>query len=99
MTLVVALAGVDGIVLAGDRRTAIEEEERRVVADTSRKIFQVSEHVGVGLCGQGDLGVHLLEKLLREVRARHIDGITALFEISRPFLITAHDEDHSKSST
>lgn len=92
MTLVVALAGVDGIVLAGDRRTAIEEEGRRVVADTSRKIFPVAEHVGVGLCGQGDLGVYLLEKLLREVRAKHVDGITSVFEISRRFLIAAYDE-------
>ncbi len=92
MTLVLALAGTDGVVLAGDRRTAIEEEERRLLTDTSRKIFQVSDHVGVALCGRGDLGVYLIEKLIREAREREIDGISSLFEFAPQFLIAAYDE-------
>lgn len=92
MTLVLALAGGDGVVLAGDRRTAIEEEDRRLVTDASQKIFQLTDHVGVALCGQGDLGVYLLEKLVREAQEREIDGITPLFEFAPQFLIAAYDE-------
>jgi len=92
VTLVLALAGTDGVVLAGDSCTAIEEEDRRLVTDTSRKIFQVSDHVSVALCGRGDLGVYLLEKLVREARVREIDGITSLFEFAPQFLTAAYDE-------
>ena len=92
MTLVLALAGTDGVVLAADRRTAIEEEERRLVTDTSRKVFQVSDHVGVALCGRGDLGLYLVEKLVREAREREIDGISSLFEFAPQFLIAAYDK-------
>jgi 20S proteasome alpha/beta subunit len=92
VTLVLALAGSNGVVLAGDRRTAIEEEERRLVADTSRKIFQVSDHVSVALCGRGDLGVYLIEKLAREARMRETDGIRSLFEFAPQFLIAAYEE-------
>gem|GEM_PF-3391212 len=92
MTLVLALAGTDGVVLAGDKRTAIEEEDRRLVTDTSRKIFQVSDHVSVALCGRGDLGVYLVEKLVREAREREIDGISSLFEFAPQFLIAAYDQ-------
>jgi 20S proteasome alpha/beta subunit len=92
VTLILALAGTDGVVLAGDRRTAIEEDDRRLITDTSQKIFQVSDHVGVALCGRGDLGVYLLEKLTREARLREIDGISSLFEFGPRFLIAAYDE-------
>jgi len=92
VTLVLAVTGSDGVVLAGDTRTAIEEEERRLVTDTSRKIFQLSDHVSVALCGRGDLGVYLLEKLVREAREREIDGISSLFEFAPQFLIAAYDE-------
>lgn len=92
VTLVLALAGTDGVVLAGDSRTAIEEEDRRLVTDTSRKVFQVSDHVGVALCGRGDLGVYLAEKLVREARQREIDGISSLFEFAPQFLVAAYDE-------
>ena len=92
MTLVLAMAATEGVVLASDRRTAIEEEERRLVTDTSRKIFQLSDHVGVALCGRGDLGVYLVEKLVRQTREREIDGISSLFEFAPRFLIAAYDE-------
>ncbi|UCH87623.1 MAG: hypothetical protein JSU97_04365 [Dehalococcoidia bacterium] len=92
MTLVLALAGIEGVVVAGDSRTAIEEEDRRLVTDTSQKIFQVSDHVGVALCGRGDLGVYLVEKLLRETREREIDGISSLFEFAPRFLAAAYEE-------
>jgi len=92
VTLVLALAGTDGVVLAGDSRTAIEEEDRRLVTDTSRKIFQVSDHVSVALCGRGDLGVYLVEKLVREARERELDGISSLFEFAPQFLVAAYDE-------
>jgi 20S proteasome alpha/beta subunit len=92
VTLVLALAGTDGVVVAGDSRTAIEEEDRRLVTDTSRKIFQVSDHVGVALYGRGDLGVYLAERLVREAREREIDGISSLFEFAPRLLAAAYDE-------
>jgi 20S proteasome alpha/beta subunit len=57
MTLLVALSGSDGLVLAADSRGTFGDS-RSVTAytDSMKKVHVVSKHVGVLQAGQGGVG-------------------------------------------
>lgn len=63
MTLIVALKGKDGIVLAGDKRS-IYEDALHSYKDTTDKVFQLNDYVGMIASGDGDSVKPIVDEIL-----------------------------------
>jgi hypothetical protein len=67
MTIVVAVAAPDGIVLAGDSRTNhLEGQHHRVASDSAQKIFSISSRVGLATYGIASLSGKTISGLIDE---------------------------------
>lgn len=64
MTLVAALKGMDGLVLAADSRATIGDPRGLTAIDDSHyKLFQLTKQVGVAMAGQADLASQLISEI------------------------------------
>jgi hypothetical protein len=71
MTVVVAIAAPDGIVLGSDSRTTwIEGEHHRITTDTARKVFALHDRFGVATYGMAQIGPKTIHGLLDEFVAQ-----------------------------
>jgi 20S proteasome alpha/beta subunit len=79
MTLVVCLEGKDGLALASDSRGTFGDP-RNVTAqnDTIRKIYKITDYVGILTSGAGELSVSLMDELKKTVEKDKIDGVTQI---------------------
>jgi predicted proteasome-type protease len=68
VTLVVALQGQDGLVLAADSRSHQGDPQTGyVVTDHERKFVELTRYGGVGIVGTADLGIKIVEDLTTAV--------------------------------
>ncbi|MHB8449246.1 MAG: hypothetical protein ACYDAQ_02085 [Mycobacteriales bacterium] len=77
MTLLVALHGTDGLVLAADSRGTFGDP-RGITAqnDSMKKAHVLSTHVGVLQAGAGEVGALLIQELTASLGG--VDGVTAV---------------------
>jgi len=81
MTLIVALEGKDGLVLASDSRGTFGDP-RGVTAqnDTLQKLYKISDYVGVLVCGAAELSVSLIDAVKKSVKSKKMVGITSIVD-------------------
>lgn len=87
MTLIAALQGVDGIVLAADSRGTIGDPRGlTAINDTQTKLFRLSTHTGVTIAGSSELAYQALEvvrnQLQQNAQACYIDEVMPIFRNS-----------------
>ncbi len=84
MTLLVALKGQDGLVLAADSRGTFGDP-RGVTAqnDTQQKAHVLSRHVAVLTAGSGEVGAMVIDLVRQQVTARNLDGATPVLTVLR----------------
>ena len=84
MTLLVALKGRDGFVLAADSRGTFGDP-RGVTAqnDTQQKAHILSPHVAVLAAGSGELGVLVIDLVRQKLVAKKTDGVTPVLNVLR----------------
>lgn len=84
MTLLVALKGKDGLVLAADSRGTFGDP-RGVTAqnDAQQKAHVLSAHVAVLTAGSGEIGALIIDLVRDKVAKQKIDGATAVMNLLR----------------
>lgn len=79
MTLIVAIQGQDGFVLASDSRATVGDPRGlTAISDVHKKIFQLSKHGGIAISGASELANRLfdgLKKVISEKGLENIDDI------------------------
>lgn len=83
MTLLVALKGKDGLVLAADSRGTFGDP-RGVTAqnDSMRKAFILTDHVALLMAGAGELGSNIVNQAIPQLGGRG-DAVTPVMEAFR----------------
>jgi len=84
MTLLVALKGKDGLVLAADSRGTFGDP-RGITAqnDNQKKAHILSPHVAVLTAGSGEVGALVISMVAQKVAQEKSDGVTTVLEILR----------------
>lgn len=84
MTLLVALKGAEGLVLAADSRGTFGDP-RGVTAqnDAQQKAHVLAPHVAVLTAGSGEVGAMVIDQVRREAAIRDLDGATNVLELLR----------------
>lgn len=79
MTLIVALQGRDGMVLAGDSRGTIGDPRGlTAINDTQIKLFQLSPYCGIGTSGASELAAKIIDEfkvILSKKKLEYADDI------------------------
>jgi 20S proteasome alpha/beta subunit len=93
MTLLVALLGSDGLVLAADSRGTFGDP-RGVTAqnDSMQKAHVLAPHAAALVAGSGELGDLIIEQVRQEVGTQAVDGVTPVMNILRTAAIRSYDE-------
>ena len=93
MTLILALRGVDGIVLAADSRGTFGDP-RLVTAqnDNQEKAFILSRHVGALTSGAGELASLLIQEATGSVQNQGLDGVAPVMNVVRETMIRRFNE-------
>ncbi len=84
MTLLVALTGLDGLVLAADSRGTFGDP-RGITAqnDAQQKAHIVSDHTAVLIAGAGEVGSLVISEARQLIRQQGIDGVTNVTNMLR----------------
>jgi len=87
MTLLVALKGKDGLVLAADSRGTFGDP-RGITAqnDTQKKAHILSNHVAVLAAGSGELGALVIDLVKQKLADKTTDGATPVLNVLRDTL-------------
>jgi 20S proteasome alpha/beta subunit len=93
MTLLVALKGNDGMVLAADSRGTFGDP-RGVTAqnDTQQKVHILSKHVAILVAGSGELGALIVDLVRQELASSNIDGATEVLTVLRNLVRAKYSE-------
>ncbi len=80
MTLIVALEGKDGLVLAADSRGTIGDPRGlTAVNDIQHKLFKLTNHCGIAISGSSELAARLIDQLKPQLAAKtNVDDILSL---------------------
>jgi|CXWL01.1.fsa_nt_gi 20S proteasome alpha/beta subunit len=74
MTLIAALHGPEGIVLAADSRGTIGDPRGlTAINDVQQKLFKLSDYCGITLSGSTELAAKLIDELQAELRKKQVD--------------------------
>jgi 20S proteasome alpha/beta subunit len=93
MTLLVALKGNNGMVLAADSRGTFGDP-RNVTAqnDTQQKAHILSKHVGILVAGSGELGALIVNLLKQQLLSSNVDGATDVLAALRNIVRIKYNE-------
>ena len=81
MTLVLALQGIDGIILSSDGRSTIGDPRGfMMVRDGGSKLYRLSSHCGLGLAGSSELSAALVDRMHEQIISR---GMVYVSDIAR----------------
>lgn len=82
MTLLVALRGSDGLVVAADSRGTFGDP-RGVTAqnDAQKKLYVTSKYTAIMTAGSGELGATIMAQLISKVQG--VEGVTPIMEATR----------------
>jgi 20S proteasome alpha/beta subunit len=97
MTLIVALQGSDGSVLAGDSRGTIGDPRGlTAINDSHTKIFQLTKKAGVGISGASEIALKLVDELRTEFHQNNADEIDKIVSKSREIIRKRYDDWFAK---
>ena len=97
VTLVVALRGASGLVLAADSRGTIGDPRGlTAINDSQNKLLQLSKFCGVGLSGASELGAKVFDELQTGVAASGAEYVDDILGESRNLLRQRYDDWFSK---
>lgn len=93
MTLLVALKGKDGLVLAADSRGTFGDP-RGVTAqnDAQQKAHVLAPHVAVLAAGAGEVGAMVIDQVRRDVTANNLDGARQVVDVLRNVTRQSYEE-------
>jgi 20S proteasome alpha/beta subunit len=91
VTLLVALRGNDGIVVAADSRGTFGDP-RAVTAqnDAQKKLYRASRHAAILTAGSGELGATIMAEALTLIQ--ETDGVSAVLDKTRTLVRTKYGE-------
>jgi 20S proteasome alpha/beta subunit len=91
MTLLVALRGSDGIVVASDSRGTFGDP-RLVTAqnDAQKKLYRASKHAAILTAGSGELGATVMAEALEVIQEG--DGVSAVLQKTRDLVRTRYGQ-------
>jgi 20S proteasome alpha/beta subunit len=91
MTLLVALRGSDGIVVASDSRGTFGDP-RAVTAqnDAQKKLYRASRHAAILTAGSGELGATIMAEALTLIQ--EADGVSVVLEKTRTLVRTKYGQ-------
>src|SRR3954462_15371986 len=84
MTLLVAVTGSDGLVLAADSRGTFGDPSQTTAQnDSQKKAHIVSNHVAALTSGTGEVAALLIQEARATIDAGPLDGVTPVMEALR----------------
>ncbi len=93
MTLLVALKGRDGLVLAADSRGTFGDPSGTTAQnDSMQKAHVLSRHVAALAAGAGEVGALLAREATQEIAGANLDGVTPVMEALRTTVRAKYDE-------
>jgi 20S proteasome alpha/beta subunit len=93
MTLLVALKGQDGLVLAADSRGTFGDPSQTTAQnDSQQKAHILSAHAAVLTAGAGEVGAMLVQEARAAIDGASIDGVTPVMEKLRETCRSKFDE-------
>lgn len=93
MTLLVALKGTDGLVLAADSRGTFGDPQGVTAQnDSQQKAHTLAPRVGVLQAGASEVGALIIQNASEEVEASSLDGVTPVMEQLRKTARGSFDE-------
>lgn len=97
MTLVVALRGSGGLILAADSRGTIGDPRGlTAINDDQNKLLQLSSHCGIGLSGASELGAKVFDELKTTVTNQGMENADDILAECRKLLRKNYDDWFSK---
>jgi 20S proteasome alpha/beta subunit len=91
VTLLVAVVGTDGIVVAADSRATYGDVRQTTAQnDTMQKAHVLAPHVAVLISGSGELGEMVIQQTKQKLGG--IDGVVPVMECLRETLIDSYDK-------
>jgi len=97
MTLLVALRGADGIVVATDSRGTFGDP-RGVTAqnDAQKKLYIASKYSAILTAGSGELGAFVMQEVLNNIQATKAEGVTKIMDATRAVVRTKYSDWFAK---
>ena len=93
MTLIVALQGCDGSVLAADSRATIGDPRGlTAINDTHTKLFQLTKTCGIGISGASELALKLVDELKQEFSQNPQEEVDKIVAKSREIIRKRYDD-------
>ncbi|MCL4296137.1 MAG: hypothetical protein KJ077_10435 [Anaerolineae bacterium] len=93
MTLLVALKGIDGLVLAADSRSTIgDPRSLTAMNDGVVKIFQLGERCGIGISGAAELASKLVDELKIELESKKATEVDSILVHTRTLIRSRYDD-------
>ena len=76
MTLIAALQGQDGLVMASDSRGTIGDPRGlTAINDVQIKLFQLSKYCGIAVSGASELAARLIDTLSKSIKNSNLEYI------------------------
>jgi 20S proteasome alpha/beta subunit len=93
LTLLVALKGIDGLVLAADSRGTFGDP-RGITAqnDSQQKAHTLAPHAAVLASGAGEIGTLIITQTLQAIQSQQVDGVTNVMNVLRATARTLYQE-------
>jgi len=86
MTLIAALQGQDGLVLASDSRATIGDPRGlTAIRDVHQKIFSLSKYSGIAVSGASELANTLLDGLFQDIKRKGFEDIRDIVNLAYEF--------------
>ena len=97
MTLLVALRGSDGIVVATDSRGTFGDP-RGITAqnDSQKKLYIVSKYASILTAGSGELGASIMQEFLNSLQPTNEESVTTILNKVRTLIRTRYSEWFAK---
>ncbi len=97
MTLIIALTGKDGIVLAADSRGTIGDPRGlTAISDDHTKIFKLSNFCGIGISGSSELAAKFVLELKKVIDTKNLEDVEDILIEARSLARTSYDDWFSK---
>jgi len=97
MTLIVALQGKDGLVLAGDSRGTIGDPRGlTAINDNQTKLFKLSSYCGIGVSGSSELAAKIIDELKVQLTKKNAEYADDILNSTRNLIRTRYDDWFSK---
>lgn len=97
MTLIVALQGRDGLVLAADSRGTIgDPRQLTAINDDQAKLFKLSDYCGIGVTGSSEVGAKLMDELKSILEPKKVEYADNILSETRAVVRERYDDWFSK---